>query len=168
MSRWYHFKTSSWKYWDATSSGNDSEIFSNNNTQLKMHSHFFTLIVLLQFMHVTVLSPATVATGFYHICHLCMLHQQWDWCLLILGNIISGFFSSRSMYFLITSSHKIGISSISSDTIAVGLGVVDSFYQKNSLDLSFKIHFFCSLRLIMSISPHCYAYATGLLHHMDY
>ena len=168
LSRWYHFMASSWKYWDATSAGNDSEIFSNNNTQLKMHSHFFTLIVLLQFMHVTVLSSATVATGFYHICHLCMLHQQWDWCLLILDNIISGFFSSRSMYFLITSSDKIGISSILSDTIVVVLGVVDNFYQNNSLDLSSKICFFCPVRLIMSVSPYCYAYATGLLPHMDY
>ena len=72
------------------------------------------------------------------------------------------------MYFLITSSDKIGISSISSDTIAVVFGVVDNFYQNNSLDLSFKIRFFCPLRLIMSISPYCYAYATGLLPHMDY
>ena len=164
LSRWYHFMTSSWKYWDATSAGNDSEIFSNNNTQLKMHLHFFTLIVLLQFMHVTLLSPATVATGFYHICHLCMVHQQWDWCLLILDNIISGFFSSWSMYFLITSSDKIGISSISSDTIAVAVGVVDNFLPKkvfrfklwNSYFLPSSIH-------CVNSPPYCYAYVTGVV-----
>ena len=32
-----------------------------------MHSHFFTLIVLLQFMHVTILSPGTVATRLPHL-----------------------------------------------------------------------------------------------------
>ena len=32
-----------------------------------MHSHFFTLTVLLQFMHVTILSPGTVATGLPHL-----------------------------------------------------------------------------------------------------
>ena len=59
--------TSSWKYWDVTSAGNDSEIFSNNKTQLKMNSHFFTLMVLLQFIHVTILSPDTVAAGLPHL-----------------------------------------------------------------------------------------------------
>ena len=81
--------TSSWKYWDVTSAGNDSEIFSNNKTQLKMHSHFFTLMVLLQFIHVTILSPDTVAAGLPHL-SLCMLHQWSDWCLLILDNIFAG------------------------------------------------------------------------------
>ena len=66
-SQWYNFMISSWKYWDTTSAGNDSEIFSNNNTQLKMHSHVFTFIVLLQFMHVTNLPPGTVATGLPHL-----------------------------------------------------------------------------------------------------
>ena len=46
--------------------GNDSERFSNNNAQLKMHSQFFTLIILLQFMHATILSPGTVAAGLPH------------------------------------------------------------------------------------------------------
>ena len=66
-SRWYNFMTSSWKYWGATSAGNDSDILSNHNTQLKMRSHFFTLIVLLQFMHVTILSPGIVATSLPHL-----------------------------------------------------------------------------------------------------
>ena len=52
-----------------------------------------------------------------------------------------------------TLSNKIGISSISSDTIAVAVGVVDVSYQKNSLDLSCEIRTFCLLQLIVSISP---------------
>ena len=121
-SRWYNFMTSSWNHWDATSAGNDSEIFSNNNTQLKMHSHFFTLIVLLQFMHVTILSPGTMGTG---LPHLSFVHAASTVRLLPTnsGQHIFGFnlifiSSSCSIYFLITSSDKIGISSISSDTIA--------------------------------------------------
>ena len=47
--------------------GNDSDIFSNNNTQIKMQSHLFTLIVLSQFMHVTILSPGTKGTGLPHL-----------------------------------------------------------------------------------------------------
>ena len=32
-----------------------------------MHSHFFTLIVLLQLVHITTLSYGTVATGLPHL-----------------------------------------------------------------------------------------------------
>ena len=60
-----------------------------------------------------------------------MLHQQLDWRLLILNNIFLIFISSSwSLHFLITSSDKIGISSISSNTIAVVVGVVNNFLPK--------------------------------------
>ena len=132
-SHWYKFMTS-WKYWDATSAGNYSKIFSNNNTQLKMHSHLFTVIVLLQFMHVTILSPGTVATGLQH---LSSVHAASTVRLVpansgqhIFGFNLTFISSSWSLYFLITSSDKIGISCISSDTIAVVVGVVDNFLPK--------------------------------------
>ena len=32
-----------------------------------MHSHFFTLIALLQFIHVTILSPSTASTCLPHL-----------------------------------------------------------------------------------------------------
>ena len=62
-----------------------------------------------------------------------------------------------------TLSNKIGISSISSDTIAVAVGVVDVSYQKNSLDLSCEIRTFCLLQLIVSIPPYCYSCVTGVV-----
>ena len=92
---------------------------------------FLTLNVLLQFMDVKFSIPV-LWLQVYYICHLCMLHQQSDWWLLILYFGFSLIFisSSWSMYFLITSSDKITISSISSDTTAVVEGVVDNLLPK--------------------------------------
>ena len=164
-SRWYNFMTS-WKYWDSTSAGNDSEIFSNNNIQLKMHSHLFTLIVLLQFMHVTILSPGTVAAG---LSHLSFMHTASTVRSVptYSGQYILGFnlifiSCSWSICFLITSSDKIGMSSISSDTTAVVVGVVDNFLLKKSPDLSCEICTFYFFKWLCQFPPYCYAYVTGV------
>ena len=103
-------------------------------THMKMHSHFFTLIVLLQFMHVTILSLGTVVTVLPHLSFVHAASTAW----LVptnSGQHIFGFnlifiSSSWPVYFLITSFDKIGISSISSDTIAVAVGIVDNFLPK--------------------------------------
>ena len=166
-SRWYNLMTSSWKYWDATSASNDSEIFSNNNTQLKMHLHFYTLIVLLQFMHATILSPSTVATG---LPHLSFVHAASTVRLLPTnsGQNIFGFnlifiSSSWSMYFLITSPDKIGVSSISSDTTAVVVGVVDNFLPKIFCRFELWNLYFLPSLADVSISPYSNAYVTGVV-----
>ena len=95
-----------------------------------MHSHLFNLIVWLQFMHVTILSPSTVARG---LPHLSFVHAASEVRLVPTnsGQHIFGFiFSSRSMYFLITLPDKTDISSVSSDAIAIVVGVVDNFLSK--------------------------------------
>ena len=173
---WYSFMTSSWKYWDTISAGNDSEIFSNNNTQLKMHSQFFILFVLLQFIHDTILSPGTVATGlphlsFVHAASMVRLVPTNSGQHIFVFNLIF-ISSSWSMYFLITSSDKIGISSISSHTIAVVLGVVDNFLPKKFFRFKlWNLHFLPS-SIYCSNSPHilCVSHWCGQikLPHVDY
>ena len=126
-----------------------------------MHSHLFTLIVLLQFMHVTILSPGTVATD---LPHLLFVHAA-SMVRLVPTNSAQHIFrfnliftsSSWSMSFLITSSDKIGISSISADTMAIVVGVVDNFLSKkffgfklwNSYFLSSSIGCVNSPRIVM-------------------
>ena len=132
-----------------------------------MQSHFLTLIVLLQFMHVTILSAATAATS---LPHLSFAYAVSTVRLVPTnsGQHISGFnlifiSSSWSMYFIITSSDKIGkigIFSISSDTIAVVVVVVDSFLFKeffrfklwNPYFLSSSIDFVNSTHNVMPMS----------------
>ena len=82
-SRWYNFMTS-WKYWDATSADNDSEIFSNNNTQDALT--FFLLSLYCYNSCMSQFSLPMLWLQVYHICYLCMLHQRSDWSLLILDN----------------------------------------------------------------------------------
>ena len=141
-----------------------------------MHSHFFTLIVLLQFMHVTTLSPGTMGTG---LPHLSFVHAASTVRLLPTnsGQHIFGFnlifiSSSCSIQFLITSSDKIGISSISSDTIAKQQVLWIISYQKDFLDLSCEISTFCLLQLIVSFPPMllCLCHQCGQikLPHVDY
>ena len=70
-----------------------------------MHSHFFTVIVMLQFMHVTILSPGTMATG---LPHLSFVHAASTIRVVptnsghILGYNLTFISSSLSMYFLTT------------------------------------------------------------------
>ena len=156
MSLWHNFMTSSWKYWNATSAGKGSKVFSNINTQHKMQSHFFTLVVLFQFMHVTILSPGFVATG---LPQLSFVHAASTVRLVstnsgqhIFGMNLILISSSWSMYFLITSSDKIGISSISLDTIAVVVGVVDNFLRKKSF--RFKL-WNLNLNLSLNLNLNC-------------
>ena len=123
-----------------------------------MHSHFFTLIVLLQFMHVTTLSPSNVATSSPH---LSFVHAGSTVRLVPTnsGQHIFGFnlifiSSSWSMYFFTTWSDMIGISSISSDTIAVEVVLVDNFLPKKIFRFKLWNPYFLPSSVDCVNSPH--------------
>ena len=125
--------TSSWKYCVATSAGNDSKIFSINNLQLKMHSHFFNsqCIATIHVCHNSLYQYCGYRFTTFVICACCINSQIGDYYSgHIFGFSLIFISSSWSMYFLITSSDKITISSISSDTTAVVEGVVDNLLPK--------------------------------------
>ena len=59
--------TSSLKYFEATSTGNDNVRSANANWQLNIHGHLSTLIFMLQPMQVTILLPATIWSAFVQL-----------------------------------------------------------------------------------------------------
>ena len=133
-SRWYNFMTRSWKYWDST-----SRIMIAKYFRLIKHNwrcnHICLLSLYCYNSCISKFSLPILWLQVYHISHLCMLHQRSDCVPTNSGQQIFSFnmifiSSSWSMYFFITLSDKIGISSISSGTIAVVVGVVDNLLPK--------------------------------------
>ena len=141
-----------------------------------MHWNFFTLVVLLQLMHVTILSPGTVATG---LPHLSFVHAASTVSLVsinsgqhIFGLNLTFISSSWSMYFLIISCDKFDIFFISSDTIAVVVGVVDNFLPNKFFRFKLWNSYFLSSSIDFVNFPHIFMpmslERSNKLPHVDY
>ena len=128
-----------------------------------MHSHFFNsqCIATIHVCHNSLYQYCGYRFTTFVICACCINSQIGDYYSgHIFGFSLIFISSSWSMYFLITSSDKITISSISSDTTAVVEGVVDNLLPKkffkfklwNSYFLPSSIDYLSSPHIVMAMS----------------
>ena len=59
--------TSSLKYFEAISTGNDKVRSANANRQINIHGHLSTLILMFQLMQVTILLPGKIWSAFVQL-----------------------------------------------------------------------------------------------------
>ena len=127
--------TSSLKYFEATSTGDDKVRSANANWQLNIHGHLSTLIVMLQLMQVTILLLGTIWSAFVQL----TLTQDGPTLTVVPNNLgRQGFGCNLSIIIfpwskcsLRSDSHKFSITlSASLVTVIILEVVVDNFNPK--------------------------------------